>query len=268
MTYPHYYKVLGVKTTASMEDIKQAYRKLAKKYHPDTNQGNKKSEEKLKQITEAYNVLKDYGKRAEYDYLGQQAQTAATSQTPPQTEAQARAAKENITDTSQPHIRYKRSWLQIIWHELFALLCLFLYGWLLYINTDKNDPYNINKTLRNTSNMLVEKISLGWQKSDEFYHSDKWKKKILFFATLQNQPQILDKLLTYWPDANIKDDTGYSLLMRAPTADTARIILNHGADVNYQAPDGQTAFSLAGHNNNIEMVNLLRKHGARIIWKK
>ncbi len=267
MTYPHYYKILGVETTASMEDIKHAYYRLAKKYHPDANQGNKKSEEKLKQITEAYNVLKDYGKRAEYDYLGQQAQTAAKTQKPSQTKPQS-TEKENITDTSQPHIRYKRSWSQIIWHEMFALICLFLYGWMLYANTDKNDPYNIHKTFRNTSNMLVEKISLGWKKTDELYHSDKWKKKILFFVASQNQPQILDKLLTYWPDTNIKDDNGYSLLMRAPTAETAKVILKHGADVNYQAPDGQTAFSFALHNNNQEIINLLRKHGARITWKK
>ena len=267
MTYPHYYKILGVKTTASMEDIKQAYHRLAKKYHPDTNQGNKKSEEKLKQITEAYNVLKDYGKRAEYDYLGQQAQTAAKTASP-KAEPQAQNPQENITNTSRLYTRYKRPWLQIIWHELFALLCLFLYGWLLYVNTDKNDPYNINKTFRNTSNMLVEKISLGWQKADDFYHSDQWKKKILFFVASQNQTQILDRLLTYWPDANIKDDNDYSLLMRAPTAETAKVILKHGAEVNYRAPDGQTAFSFALHNNNQEIINLLRKHGARITWKK
>jgi molecular chaperone DnaJ len=62
-----YYKVLGVPKTASAEEIKKAYRKLARKYHPDANKGDVKAEERFKEISEAYNVLSDVKRRKEYD---------------------------------------------------------------------------------------------------------------------------------------------------------------------------------------------------------
>lgn len=65
-----YYEILGVKKGAGAEDLKRAYRKLARKYHPDLNPGNKKSEEKFKEISEAYAVLGDPAKKKEYESSG------------------------------------------------------------------------------------------------------------------------------------------------------------------------------------------------------
>lgn len=65
-----YYEVLGVDKKASQDEIKKAYRKLARKYHPDLNQGDKSAEQKFKEINEAYEVLGDEKKRAEYDQYG------------------------------------------------------------------------------------------------------------------------------------------------------------------------------------------------------
>ena len=65
-----YYKILGVQKTASGEEIKKAYRKLAMKYHPDHTKGDKGAEEKFKKISEAYAVLSDKEKRKEYDTFG------------------------------------------------------------------------------------------------------------------------------------------------------------------------------------------------------
>jgi curved DNA-binding protein len=65
-----YYQILGVKKSASGEEIKKAYRKLAMKYHPDHTKGDKASEEKFKKISEAYAVLSDKEKRKEYDTFG------------------------------------------------------------------------------------------------------------------------------------------------------------------------------------------------------
>lgn len=62
-----YYSILGVSKDASQDEIKKAYKKLAIKYHPDRNNGDKKAEEKFKEVTEAYSVLSDEKKRAEYD---------------------------------------------------------------------------------------------------------------------------------------------------------------------------------------------------------
>ena len=70
MAKKDYYEVLGVDRSASAEEIKKAYRKLAVKYHPDKNPGDKSAEEKFKEISEAYEVLKDDKKKAMYDQYG------------------------------------------------------------------------------------------------------------------------------------------------------------------------------------------------------
>ncbi|HLZ56747.1 MAG TPA: J domain-containing protein [Ktedonosporobacter sp.] len=70
MEYKDYYKILGVARGASTEEVKKAFRKLARKYHPDVNPGDKKAEDKFKEINEAYEVLSDSEKRRKYDTLG------------------------------------------------------------------------------------------------------------------------------------------------------------------------------------------------------
>ncbi len=70
MPEKEYYKTLGVEKKASEEEIKKAYRKLAMKYHPDRNKGDKKAEDKFKELSEAYAVLSDKEKRKQYDTVG------------------------------------------------------------------------------------------------------------------------------------------------------------------------------------------------------
>ena len=70
MDNKNFYDILGVKKDASDDEIKKAYRSLAKKYHPDLNPGDASAAEKLKQINEAYEVLGDKQKRANYDAYG------------------------------------------------------------------------------------------------------------------------------------------------------------------------------------------------------
>ena len=65
-----YYEVMGVPKNASEDEIKKAYRKLAKQYHPDLNPGDKDAEAKFKEVNEAYEVLSDKDKRARYDQFG------------------------------------------------------------------------------------------------------------------------------------------------------------------------------------------------------
>ena len=69
MSEKDYYSILGVKEDASEAEIKSAYRKLALKYHPDKNPGDKKAEETFKKISEAYYTLGDPKRRKEYDNL-------------------------------------------------------------------------------------------------------------------------------------------------------------------------------------------------------
>src|SRR5215471_13597290 len=81
--FQDYYEILGVARNASDADIKKAYRKLARKYHPDFNPNNKQAEEKFKQTQEAYEVLSDGEKRKKYDQLGANWKSGAEFTPPP-----------------------------------------------------------------------------------------------------------------------------------------------------------------------------------------
>jgi DnaJ-class molecular chaperone len=74
LEYKDYYKILGVEKGVPEKDIKKAYRKLAREHHPDVNAGNKQSESRFKEINEAYEVLGDKEKRAQYDEMGSYSQ--------------------------------------------------------------------------------------------------------------------------------------------------------------------------------------------------
>src|SRR5215213_1354516 len=71
MAKQDYYQVLGIKREAKPEEIKKAYRRLARKHHPDVNPGDKSAEDRFKKITEAHDVLSDPKKRSVYDRFGQ-----------------------------------------------------------------------------------------------------------------------------------------------------------------------------------------------------
>ena len=71
MAKKDYYEILGLNKDADEKEIKKAYRKLAKQYHPDTNQGDREAELRFREITEAYEVLSDPEKRKQYDSGGE-----------------------------------------------------------------------------------------------------------------------------------------------------------------------------------------------------
>jgi curved DNA-binding protein len=83
VTFQDYYEILGVPRTASEDEIKKAYRKLARKHHPDVNPNDKSAEEKFKKINEAYEVLSDKDKRQKYDRFGENWKTGEQFSPPP-----------------------------------------------------------------------------------------------------------------------------------------------------------------------------------------
>jgi len=110
-----YYSILGVSRNASEREIKQAYRKLARQYHPDVNAGDKSTEAKFKQINEAYEVLSDKEKRRKYDQFGDQWQHADQF-------AQAQRQQTPFWDFSQAggRFRFEEADLGSLFGDLFG----------------------------------------------------------------------------------------------------------------------------------------------------
>ena len=99
--YKDYYAILGVEKVAQISEIKQKFRKLALKYHPDLNQGNKAAEAKFKKISEAYDVLSDEEKRAKYDRFGQYWQYSTSVEDRENTSNTSTQVDTDRTDFSQ-----------------------------------------------------------------------------------------------------------------------------------------------------------------------
>ncbi len=97
-----YYKVLGVSEQAGEEDIKQAYRKFAKKYHPDLNPNNPEAEEKFKNVVEAYEILGDTDKRKEYDLKRKKTETGGSNERT----ASAKTPDRNMADFTKDMEKY------------------------------------------------------------------------------------------------------------------------------------------------------------------
>ena len=100
----NYYEILGVTKKASSEEIKRAYRALARKYHPDRNPGNKIAEEKFKDINEAYEVLSDATKRLEYDQASQ-SRGKRTSYNPFDPFSRSTSPRSTTATTERPRVR-------------------------------------------------------------------------------------------------------------------------------------------------------------------
>lgn len=102
-----YYRILGVPRTATEDEIKQAYRRLARKYHPDVNNGSKTAEEILKKINEAKGVLTNSEKRTKYDsdFARQTRQSSAQQETKPRAQAQTQAKSQKPASQDYPFRR-------------------------------------------------------------------------------------------------------------------------------------------------------------------
>jgi len=96
MKFKDYYKILEVSKDASQEELKKSYRRLAMIYHPDRNEGDKKSEEKFKEIVEAYEVLSNPAKRAEFDSFFGKKTTSSTSKNQTNTKKNTQKTEDNL----------------------------------------------------------------------------------------------------------------------------------------------------------------------------
>ncbi len=269
MSYPEYYEILNIKPEASQDEIKRAYHKLAKKLHPDTHGNDKKSEEKLKKVNEAYNVLKDEKKRAEYDFFGKQAKEA---------ELQSNEQTKNdpsVYEQPQPEqviVKRRANWWNYLWfciNKIILLTILLGYCWLLYSNADKNEPYNVSKMLINTADYLIKeipnKINSGVEVLHNKYKNSSMPEKLTFYLVKNGKINLL-KTLTPMLDMKALDssDNMHSLLMSSPNGEMTEYLLSLPQDVSYVAKDGSTALSEAIERGDSDSIVLLLRSGARV----
>lgn len=260
MSYPEYYDILNVSPSADEKEVKKAYHKLAKKYHPDVNQGNKAAEEKFKKINEAYEVLSDNAKRAEYDYFGKK--TKQTGKSHSRKETSQTQSWSQTKPKSDVHTN-KISVFGILLKRLFIIIILGMYAVFLISNADQSDPNNINKMFKNSSGVIVRKVS-ELQESVISSKVADLRHKLLFTIVKHNWLANLNFILEHYPEAQLVDEQGYSLLMYAQSREAAEILCFYGADLNYVAPDNETPYSQAVKRKQKEIIDFLIENGVKI----
>ena len=261
MSFPEYYNVLGVGVQATPEEIKSAYHEMVKKYHPDVNKNKKQATEKLKQINEAYGVLSNLAKRAEYDYLGR---LEEESNNTPATTSSETITPENLQKATPPQpasapcarTSAKKYHFHLALNRIILLSFFFVYIGFVYAHSDKEDPLNIIKT----SDNIIESVKQTSRKINNIYQNKTW---VVYLV--ENNYSFLVKNL---PDSinltDFYDEKKHSLLQKTQDPNMAETLINKGLDVNYRAPDGNTALLLAVKENNLPLAELLLQKGADV----
>lgn len=276
MAYPEYYDILGVKTDASPDEIKKSYIRLVKKYHPDTHQGDKKSEDKLKRINEAYDVLKDLAKRAEYDYFGINGQDEPQSE-----EEQTPHYPQPYTPPESPYAAADKPskvqfGLRFILGKLFLISFLALYVIFLHAHRDPKDPDNVFKMFVNSSQVIVQKTKQLTQSGfSSLFGSPSMKRFVeetLFNSVRHDNVKAVSFWLYILPSRSVyfyvnatdKQNHGRTLLMEARSPEMIAMLLDAGAIANRADDTGETALTLAVRRNDAVGVELLLQADASI----
>ena len=152
-----YYEVLGLSKGADAGSIKKAYRKLAKKYHPDTNQGDKQAEKKFKEVTEAYTVLSDPEKKKMYDQFGHAAFDQGASADPFGKDTSGNPFSGGLDFVIMP-IKKKRPHLSVGKITMIIDLGIILLGWPVFGDVDAA-LYGLVSTF--ASVVVIDKVLYG-----------------------------------------------------------------------------------------------------------
>lgn len=280
MAYPEYYEILQVAIDADPEDIKKSYLRLVKQYHPDVNQGDSAAEETLKRINEAYDVLKDLAKRAEYDYMGTIEANAAPQNIDTTLKPDNIASPHKPTEKHFAVFSWGKKFLQFLWIFSFVAIGMVYFAKVYRIQPPKNNAAEKNNTYSFMQKSL-QKISryTDMEKLLVYAANNNHKLLLSFLLKSFSQPsptllrrfgllllsvqdvEIAKMLIDYGADVNTKDKSGETALtqaVRRSDAAMTELLLQAGADANYVLPDGTTALQLATRNNDTIIMTLLQ----------
>ncbi|HEY6161583.1 MAG TPA: DnaJ domain-containing protein [Bacteroidia bacterium] len=145
MALRNFYQVLGVSTTASLEEINTAYRKLAKRFHPDRNPGNKHIEERFKEITEAYNTLSDEEKRSKYDLKFLYTSNARSERTTYSAATKTTAQPRYKVKKERPPTKSEKRSVRIIFASVVGFIILVTV--MIILNPEDEETSSVNRMM-------------------------------------------------------------------------------------------------------------------------
>jgi hypothetical protein len=155
----NYYKLLGINNDATEAEIKKAYRELSVKYHPDSNLGDKNTEEIMKEINEAYHTLKDKTKKAEYDFYFKRYYTSE----------EITVYKDKKTNSQEQSKNYKNISPQKLTIKYLVAIAIVIFGLLIIVTVSNSSKKVINKSHNDQAKLPFQNDKIRYEIWDHCY---------------------------------------------------------------------------------------------------